>query len=60
MPASAVWLPSLDSRCGTGKAGAGSVSKIKVGFPGTSEKFRTLDCIAFVNNHLQALAKNEG
>ena len=30
------------------------------GFPGTSEKFRTLDPYPFVNNHLQALAKNEG
>ena len=30
------------------------------GFPGTAEKFRTLDRITFVNNHLQALAKNEG
>ena len=30
------------------------------GFLGTSEKFRTLDRISFVNNHLQALAKNEG
>jgi hypothetical protein len=31
-----------------------------IGFPGTSEKFRTLDHIPFVNHCLQALVKNVG